>query len=374
MTVPTEAAGYVLFDWTGAETTFNPGFRIYATAQVKVAHVPAGGVAVMLTEGVHYSVAVAPTPSVPTVTRIAFPAAAGKIVIWRATDATQPQRFDDNVNFPARAHETAHDLRAMGLAELKRDVARALLVPPGESGLTLPGVAARGNGGIGTVFGFDAAGAPKIYAPGAGIGNVIGPAGAVSGKVAYFDGSGNVLAASANLTIGPTGAVTITGLTSLGVAGDITIDDGRAYLWGDRSTYVGGSSADDYVNIVVAGSERFRFNTAGLTLYNGGITLPTNLVFWNTLGTTDANINRFGPRAFFGAATVNDGTFYPTGAYNGFSDLDWFGALAHVSVNGGDGVGRGLVEHLVAERSGRGGGEAEHLILLVLHFYHLIQP
>lgn len=90
------------------------------------------------------------------------PATGLKVVIERDTPPTQPSRFKDLKRFPAGTTEKAFDRGALSVQDVRVLLQRALLVPPGEDGLSLPSRAARqGADADGTVLAFsNATGAP----------------------------------------------------------------------------------------------------------------------------------------------------------------------------------------------------------------------
>lgn len=128
MTVATEAS-YSQFVYTGAETTFPAGFAALSATDVFVSYFDADGLAVALTAGLHFSVAV-DAAGAATVTRIAFPSASADlpvtIAIERITPALQGVDFDNLTAYDASVHERIADAGAMRDAELRNRQARAV--------------------------------------------------------------------------------------------------------------------------------------------------------------------------------------------------------------------------------------------------------
>lgn len=163
MTVPTETA-IASLAWTGVETSFVPGFRALAVTDVVVIAQNAAGVQVTLTRNTHFSVALDGNGAV-TVTPIALPTVPQTLIIYRATPAVQSVDFANLGSYAPAVHTRLHDAAALRDAEARRDLARALLVPEGEAGYPLPGLATRANGGLGSIVGFDGSGNLTLYNP-----------------------------------------------------------------------------------------------------------------------------------------------------------------------------------------------------------------
>lgn len=124
MTVPTETCD-ASFAYTGAETTFNAGYRAKDRADVRAKFTDAFDTETVLVLDTHYSVAL-DVNEVATLTKISFPAAAGTLYTWRVTPATNDVDFDDLDNFPKSVHTEIADRGAMRDAEARRDLAPAL--------------------------------------------------------------------------------------------------------------------------------------------------------------------------------------------------------------------------------------------------------
>lgn len=125
MTVNTELA-YAERAWTGAETSFAPGFPAMATADLRVRYrVPSGGIS-QLTLGVHFAATLAPGSRIATLTPLAMPAAPGMLLIGRRTSGLQPVDFQDNSRYGQDTHEEIADRAAMRDNELREAVDRAL--------------------------------------------------------------------------------------------------------------------------------------------------------------------------------------------------------------------------------------------------------
>lgn len=122
MTVATEAA-YAERSYTGAETTFTPGFSALAAADVRAGYFDISGLPVNLTQGVHFSASIDATSGAVTVTRIAFPSASAgspvTIFIERKTPAIQGVNFANLNQYDPSVHEAIADKGAMRDAELR---------------------------------------------------------------------------------------------------------------------------------------------------------------------------------------------------------------------------------------------------------------
>src|SRR4051794_32711544 len=122
MTVATEAC-HAEAVYTGAETTFTPGFSAQSIEHVFVGYFDSEGALVDLTQGVHFSVTLGVDDAV-TVTKIAFPvatvAAPVTIAIERVTPAVQGTDFDNLEAYDASVHERIADASAMRDAENRR--------------------------------------------------------------------------------------------------------------------------------------------------------------------------------------------------------------------------------------------------------------
>lgn len=121
MTVPNETS-YAELAWTGAETTFAPGIRCRATADITVGYLDANGQSVALTVNVHYSISRDSATKVITVVPIALPAAPRTLTFNRRTPATQTVAFTDLSKYTALTHEDLHDIAAFRAAELWHEV------------------------------------------------------------------------------------------------------------------------------------------------------------------------------------------------------------------------------------------------------------
>jgi hypothetical protein len=128
MTVATETS-YAELIYTGAETTFTPGFSALNTADVFVSWFDVDRLPVALTQGMHFSVALGADGAV-TVSKIAFPVATAlapvTIAIERVTPAVQGTDFDNLAAYDASVHERIADAGAMRDAELRGRQARAV--------------------------------------------------------------------------------------------------------------------------------------------------------------------------------------------------------------------------------------------------------
>lgn len=126
MTVNTENCYRELL-WTGAETSFAPGFSALNEGSVKLAYINHLGLPVPLSRGVHYQVPLGSGGAV-TVTPIALPEASAAapvlLLCWRDTEAQQPVAFQNLFAYDPSVHEQLHDRAMMIAAELKSAISR----------------------------------------------------------------------------------------------------------------------------------------------------------------------------------------------------------------------------------------------------------
>ena len=80
--------------WTGAETEFPTGIQVLDKSQLAVSHIPAEGQHLVLTLGLHYSVALSPAGIATVVPLGAFPVTPGTVSFVRQTPMTQT--YDPN--------------------------------------------------------------------------------------------------------------------------------------------------------------------------------------------------------------------------------------------------------------------------------------
>lgn len=128
MTVATEAC-YAERSYTGAETTFSPGFSALAAADVHVGYLDVNGLPVALTFNVHFSASLDEQGAV-TVTRMAFPsasvAAPVTMTFERITPALQGTDFTNLNQYDPSVHQRIADAGAMRDAELRSRQSRAV--------------------------------------------------------------------------------------------------------------------------------------------------------------------------------------------------------------------------------------------------------
>ncbi len=129
----------------GVTSAFAVPYRFRAASDLIVERV-AGGVVQLLTLGIDYSVTGGETDAGGTLTRAA--ASVGAVLrIRRATARAQPMVYATGDRFPAESHEEALDRTVLIAQEQDAEIGdtrdRALLVPPGEVALDLPGAAVR---------------------------------------------------------------------------------------------------------------------------------------------------------------------------------------------------------------------------------------
>lgn len=134
-TVGTEACTASLA-WTGVEGVFVPGFPALDPTHIAVTYQPTAGPAVALVPGIHFSVAIDAAGAV-TLTPIAMPAAPGVVTIDRRTPSVQTTNFINLGSFSPDIHTQLHDQAAMAIAELRRDLARAVLGQVAPASITI---------------------------------------------------------------------------------------------------------------------------------------------------------------------------------------------------------------------------------------------
>lgn len=125
-TVATEACTATL-NWTGIEGAFVAGFPALDPSHITVTYTPAVGPPVVLTGGIQVTIACDPATGAVTVTPLAMPAAPGTVTIDRHTPANQQINFVNLASFSADTHTFLADQAEMGIAEVRRDLARAII-------------------------------------------------------------------------------------------------------------------------------------------------------------------------------------------------------------------------------------------------------
>jgi len=126
-TVGTEACTATL-NWSGVENVFPAGFSALDPSHVTCTYTSgAPPVTVPLTPGIQITIACDAVTGAVTVTPLAMPAAPGTITIDRHTPATQQTNFGNLASFTADIHTQLADQAEMGIAEARRDLARAVL-------------------------------------------------------------------------------------------------------------------------------------------------------------------------------------------------------------------------------------------------------
>jgi hypothetical protein len=130
-TVGTEACTATL-NWSGVENVFPAGFSALDPSQVTCTYTSGNpAVTVPLTPGIQIAVACDPNTGAVTVTPLAMPAPPGTITIDRHTPATQQTNFANLASYTADIHTSLADQAEMGIAELRRDLARNVLAAQG---------------------------------------------------------------------------------------------------------------------------------------------------------------------------------------------------------------------------------------------------
>jgi hypothetical protein len=124
MTVPIEASR-VEYAGNGVTTAFPTTFYFQASSQVRVRTTPSGGVATVLTEGVHYTVTTPARGSGAggTVTFLTAPASGTAIAIERDVLFVQETALRTAGQFEPETHEDIADYQMMALQEVVRDMA-----------------------------------------------------------------------------------------------------------------------------------------------------------------------------------------------------------------------------------------------------------
>jgi hypothetical protein len=128
MTVASEAA-YAELNWTGAETSFSPGFVAERAVDVVVQYVDGASVEQTLVYGTHYTVVLDGSRNV-TVTPLALPSASAgspvTLLFSRSTQAVQGTDFANLGAFDKAVYTTLFDRCILGIADLKSKFARAI--------------------------------------------------------------------------------------------------------------------------------------------------------------------------------------------------------------------------------------------------------
>lgn len=247
MTVATETY-FAELAWTGAQSSFSPGIRVRQAEHLIVTHV-ASGVSTELTAGIHYFTTLAGDNLVTVYPMPGFPVAAGTIQFERYTPATQGTAFANLESYDAAVHEALHDAAAMRDAEIRGKIAASVRLDPGDVGdvsAVLPPAEAgkllkwnetadalenadiAASVAVGTVTTLSP-GAPATVtnvgtsenaifnfgipqgaegAPGAGSGDVLGPATSADEAVPRFNGTNNKTLQSSPVKISDAGVVT----------------------------------------------------------------------------------------------------------------------------------------------------------------------
>lgn len=116
--------------WTGAETSFDPGFPAMRKQDVRVAWRSPAGNRLVLSLDVHFGVTLNAETGMVTVLPLDLPAAPATLEISRRTDGRQQRRFRDDSRYSEREHERGLDEAAMRDAEMRGDVDKALALKP----------------------------------------------------------------------------------------------------------------------------------------------------------------------------------------------------------------------------------------------------
>ncbi len=133
---------------TGVENTFATVWTFEAAAEVRVI-VEVAGVQTVQVQGVDYDVAAGTwlTDGANCVFRAGrLPPNGARVIRQRVTPAQQVEPFGDNEKFRPLQSEKAYDRLTRQVQEERAKTARAVTLPFGEPGLTLPRVAARADG------------------------------------------------------------------------------------------------------------------------------------------------------------------------------------------------------------------------------------
>lgn len=139
MTVAAEIP-LALYDGDGVTVAFPAPWRYLDVAHLLVERVAADGAETLLALGVDYAATAGPTDAGGTVTTTVAPAVGQKLRIRRVTPEGQPTQYPTTGSFPAASHELALDRLTLIGQEQTAAIARAALVPPGESGPKLMGL------------------------------------------------------------------------------------------------------------------------------------------------------------------------------------------------------------------------------------------
>lgn len=162
MTVPTTTAFSGPYFANGATVAFPFGFKVNYTDEVAAFYLEDDGSETVIPSA-DYTVALSTNENNPggTITFTVPPAVdARPIYIALDPDFTQGTKFEDEGAFNQSILNPTFDAGALRSIWLRARVARALIAPLGEDGLVFPRAADRAN----KVLGFDAAGAPVLFA------------------------------------------------------------------------------------------------------------------------------------------------------------------------------------------------------------------
>lgn len=147
MTVAAEIP-LALYDGDGVTVAFPAPWRYLDVAHLLVERVAADGAETILALGVDYAATAGPTDAGGTVTTTVAPAAGQKLRIRRVTPEAQQTQYPTTGSFPAASHELALDRLTMIGQEQTAAIARAPLVPPGETGPKLMGLPGAENNSV----------------------------------------------------------------------------------------------------------------------------------------------------------------------------------------------------------------------------------
>jgi len=133
MTVSSDVTS-VTHDGDGTTLTFSFPFKILAAADLRVTIRSVTGSEVVLTLGLHYSVAGVGDPAGGTITLLAAaPLATDAAIIERVRNYLQETVFPEGSGFPAATHEQAHDARVMQIQQLKNKIDRGTVTRIGDT-------------------------------------------------------------------------------------------------------------------------------------------------------------------------------------------------------------------------------------------------
>ena len=207
------------------------GMHFAATAELIVwQQAAAGGALTQLSEGIHYTISGSGVLATASITALGSWPVGDWFHVERVTPGTQPAHFNPAIPIPPAAAEGALDRLTRILQEIRTKLLRAVCLPFGETGLTLPGAAQRAL----SLLGFNADGGVALYSVASfkGVQGDPGVDGTDGAPGTNGAPGGNVMAAGiwatfAGTTVpAETSVIRTTGYASDGFGAGFYVDDG----------------------------------------------------------------------------------------------------------------------------------------------------